>query len=92
MICKYNVKMFKILNLGVDNDVIVCGTCTKHKIQHAISMAHYYTWISQQTTELHIPSNVANPNTIKYVKQDNVICIYVDEEHVFFNSSRPCVH
>ena len=80
MICKHTVKVFKMLHPGVDDGVIVCEVGTKHGTQCATPMAHCYTRMSQQTIQLHVPSDVDSPFVVELVMQYNVIHIDINEE------------
>jgi len=89
MICKHTVKVFKMLHHEVHDGVIVREVGTIHGTQRTTPTAHCYTRMSQQTTQLHIPSDVGST--------DVVIHIDIDEEHnpliildsIFVDSEHP---
>ena len=81
MICKHTVKVFKLLHPGVDDGIIVRKAGTKHGTNRSTPMAHAYSRMSQQTTRLHVPSDVGSPFVVEPVVQDNVLHIDIDEEH-----------
>ena len=59
MICKYTIKVFKMLHPNIDNSIIVCKAGTKHGVDCGTSMSLSFTNLSQQINHIHTASDAA---------------------------------
>ena len=79
MICKHTIKVFKMLNPGIEDGAIVREAGTRHGTERGTPMKHCYARLSQQTTEIYVPDDVGTPFDVETVVQDNVLQVDVEE-------------
>ena len=81
MICKHTVKVFKMLHPGFVDGAIVREAGTRHGTLRGTPIATCYAGLSQQSTEIYVPDDVAAPLQVQPVVEDNVLQLDIDEEH-----------